>query len=691
MKALLQHPTASTPEQLRALALDSQGDEVVSSRQIAELVTDPAPVQDLLRQMGPESTPWVAKAALEHPERKTAEQAAAFYAAVKAPMDQNYWMGERMQPLRDALSRSAVKELGSKPEAARALAAVRQWNSGEVPYEALAALLQHPTAASPQDLRTLALESGGDKAARQRQIDQLVENPAPIKALLEQSEANGVQWVAQAALRHPARSTPKEAAAFYSDLKGSIDQASWMGEQLRPLREAFSATALAELEPQPAVERLRAWHGGKVPYEAVGALLQNPTAATPAELGKVASEGGGTLEVRQRQLRELVRDPEPAVELMEAIGPQGQEWVARAALEHPDRSSLSDLQAYYRQIRASLDPCTWMGTQHTTMTEKVAAAMETDLAGRKDCREAMERVRGWSGGKPDDTALSAVLDHAQARTPDELRALAMQAGGDRAARERQIGQLVNRPAPVLALLGAGGAYGEAWVAQAALQHPKRSTPAELASFYGAIQASLDSNSWMAVQLAPLQEAVGRGFLAELKDTPDGKTAAEWLEAKGIQDWSRLTRALAQQPTANTLPERCKLAATILDPNETLQNQLLKDMAEDPETRSSADLATRLLQVARTPQARWAITMAALENPVLSELNGKTIGKRVEELLGSYSWYPGVAQDQAAIASLGAVAEEVLRLARGPEKSQTIREDADRVVVGGAVVRKKDEG
>ncbi len=78
-------------------------------------------------------------------------------------------------------------------------------------------------------------------------------------------------------------------------------------------------------------------------------------------------------------------------------------------------------------------------------------------------------------------------------------------------------------------------------------------------------------------------------------------------------------------------------------------ELQKDLAEDPQRRSSADVAARLLTVARTPQARWAVTVAALENKVLNELNGKTTHKRVKELLSGVSCYPGVAQDQVAIA------------------------------------------
>ncbi len=93
------------------------------------------------------------------------------------------------------------------------------------------------------------------------------------------------------------------------------------------------------------------------------------------------------------------------------------------------------------------------------------------------------------------------------------------------------------------------------------------------------------------------------------------------------------------------------------------------------------MAARLLRVARTPEGRWAIAVAALEHPVLNEVTGKAMHKRVEEILANYRWQPQVAQDAQDIARMGSVAEEVLRLARGPDRSETIREDIDRVVGG----------
>lgn len=302
-KGFVQHSGASTPEELRALALDctTWQDEAMQTRQLEGIGARGA-LRLRERVQRPETAWAIWKATMQDPAR----DAAALYQGVVGLVDSIAYDGrdEDLGRLAGALAEQSRQE----PSAARALKALDAWQPKDWNF-AWKGFLKHPRAATPEELRQLALDSTtwADEDMQTRQLQEFPEGKLAleIRPKLQCGETRWAVW--KAAMLDPSADVGKLAASAHELVK-SIPYDGREADLARLDGAVFDQMALAP-ECQLAAARLKAWQPADEAYARKG-FMANSRATTPEELRQLALDCTTWKDeaMQDRQLEELKQD-----------------------------------------------------------------------------------------------------------------------------------------------------------------------------------------------------------------------------------------------------------------------------------------------------------------------------------------------------------------------------------------------
>ncbi len=627
-RELLKNPTASTPEELRALALGVEsGDQKLRTRVLEEMKADPATTRsaELAEKAVGKCTTEAGKmaffrAALRH---HGGEVTALVRDAIEevAPSTDYY-----ASQTRTNLGNIALELLTELPETQTGASRVAGWAPAH-PFGPVRALLKNPTASTPEALRKVALGVElHDQEAQKRVLNELASDPTTAaaagvaRAVWDRCPGQtGKHAAYKAALQLPSIEDGLQAARMLEIIARRIQRSEdtyYKNSDLSALGTAAIEVLQKFPDTQAAAQKVASWQPGS-PHGVARALLEHPTATTPEELRQIALGADvNDTEMQKRVLTELKAEPSTTaaaglglMAMDKIYGAAGKHAAYQGALRHPaignGQEAAAMLRAIDQQIEQSKDsykPTNQMG---------LGTAVLEALQQFPDTWEAAARVASWQPGQAYGVA-SGLLKNPTASTPAEFRQIALQGSpGDQAMETRVLAELKADPATERAATLVQKAYdscysgqGKTQAMRAALAHPTVTTGAEAARMFqsalSAVQASNDSYKDNSLQ------ALGGAALEALKSFPDTSAGAEQVLAWEPARPAAVAEALVKSPTR---PDLLKVALACDLSDAAFQK---KRMAELPR----ADLALKLYDHLYSQAAKHAAYQASLRHQKL---------------------------------------------------------------------------
>ncbi|GMU55348.1 MAG: hypothetical protein AMXMBFR33_44940 [Candidatus Xenobia bacterium] len=644
VRALLRKPLASTPEALRRVALGVEPhDQEAQKRVLDELASDPttaaaAGVARAVWDRCPGQTGKHAayKAALQYPSIGDGVQAARMLEIIARRIQRsqdNYYKNSNL----NALGTAAIEVLQKYPDTQAAAGKVASWQPGS-PHGVARALLEHPTATTPEELRQIALGADvNDTEMQKRVLTELKADPSTAAAadlgLLAMDKIYGTigkHAVYQGALRHASISNGLEAAAMFSSVDQQIGQSQ---DSYKSTNQMGLGTAVLQAlqqfpDTREAAGKVAAWQPGR-PHGVASGLLRNPTASTPAEFRQIALQGSpGDQEMETRVLAELKADPatERAATLMQkaydsCYSGQGKTQAMRAALAHPTVTTGIEaarmFQSALAAVRASDD-----SYKDNSLQALGGAALEA-LKSFPDTSSAAERVLAWEPGRPGAVAEALVNNPAR---PDLLKVALACDPSDAVFQKRRMAEL---PRADLVLKLYDQLYSQTAkhaAYQASLRHQKLDSGVEVAAWLqevgGALQTANDSYKNHNFNV------LGTYALDALQQYPDTKDAAARVAAWKPGLPFGPVAELLKTPNADD-PGALKRYALAADPGDTsLRSNVLADRKTP-----TATLGKAVMEQVYSPALKEAAYRLGLsDRPIATSAQAREVLKEIDRTI-----------------------------------------------------------
>ncbi len=668
-RALLKNPTASAPEALRRVALGVEiYDQEAQKRVLEELTCDPTTAASAGvaravwdRCSSPIGRHAAYKAALQFPVIKDGKEAARLLELIARRIQRSqddYYKNTNL----NALGTAAIEVLQKFPDTETAARKVASWQPGS-PHGVVRALLKHPTATTPEELRQIALGADvNDTEMQKRVLTELKADPSTAAAaglgLLAMDKiyaAAGKHAAYQGALRHPTIGTGREAVTMFRAVAQQIEQ--WQDSYKDINQTGLGTVVLEGLQQFPdtreAAGKVASWQPGR-PFGVACALLENPTASTPAEFRQIALQGSPCDPcLEARVLAELKADSttERAATLVQkaydgCYGSQGKTQAVRAALAHPHVTTGAEaarmFQTAFTAVQTSND-----SYKDNSLQAMGAAALEA-LKSFPDTSAGAEQVLAWEPGRPGAVAEALVKNPTR---PDLLKVALACDPSDSAFQKKRMAEL---PRAELALKLYEQVYhltGKHAVYQASLRHQKLDSGVEVAAWLREVGDSLQTgnDSYKDHNL----NVLGACALDALQLYPETKEAAARVAAwKPSQPFGPVSELL-KTPTADD-PAALKRYALAAGPADTaMRSNVLTDRKTPIATLGKAVME----QVYSPPLREAAYRLGLSDRPLATSAQAREALKEIDQAIHqSKDHYKPYDQDGLARAVVSVLSE-----------------------------------
>lgn len=249
-----------------------------------------------------------------------------------------------------------------------------------------------------------------------------------------------------------------------------------------------------------------------------------------------------------------------------------------------------------------------------------------------------------------DQVLPAVLAHRQASTPAELAALALEAVPSDGAMQPLWNELAIHPETAAQAELARelmdlvkDGRGHQIIASTVLSQPAPRNAPELAALGGAILAKCRATWYEGIDKD--RASLGKHLLEQLAQDPSTRTAADLgLSMLNSSNADQVVPATLAHATARTPVE---LAALVLAavPEDGAMEAAWKELAGPTETRERTALARELNRVVKQPGSRKLIAQQVLQQPESPDL--ALLGHALTTAMKA-TWYEGVGADRLAL-------------------------------------------
>lgn len=650
VKLLLQNPTVSKPEELRLLAAGTEPSDQKLRAKVLESLKD-APSAPMVEKAMAACQTDLAKTALlrafvRHPEVRDGHQAAALFrdAFAQVPLDPNDYYNTQN---RNQLGSAALEALQGFPDTEKAAARVRAWKPAN-PFGPAERLVQNPDA----DMRKIALGvAPTDQQAQKAVLDELAvekDSSAGVARVAWEKCYNhhGKHAAYKAAVQFPTIKDGREAAKLLELIARRIDRSD--DRSYKYYNQSGLGTAAIEVlqkfpDTRVAAEKVASWNPS-APHGIARALLKNPTASTTTELRQIALGTDPDVEMEKRILTEMQADPATATAAglaLEAMGPvystSGKHAVFQAALQNPSITTGVEAAVMFRQIKDRID----QNKQDNYLYHNqlgLGTAVLTALQKFPDTAEGAARVTAWKSAQPYGVGC-ALLDNPTAKTPAELRQIALKGSpGDQAMEKAVFAELKADPATEQAATLLEKAYDATSYAtkcrtamfRTALSSPRVETGAQAAKLFqkafADVRAAKDEYQEYALQ------ALGKAALEALQSFPDTRAGAEKVLSYGPTRPAGVAEALLKNPVSPDL-QAVLLACDASD--HTFQDNVMAAQPCGEEAKKLSDSmygSAGKACVYRTflgqPEAKSGVEVAALLQKTVDALDAS--GDRYNE-------------------------------------------------------------
>lgn len=674
--ALWRRPTDASPESLNQIALQADEDDPALHQRILEPMKGTPAADAALELMqkveGPATHKSLLTAALTHLEARSGAELATMLADVKL---------DEYDSESSLLAEGILEVLQGQPDTRGAAATVAGWGASD-PYPLVQKLLENPTDASPAALRRVAGALADDEQEAQQKLlawmacDPATRSTGEIAA--ELYERTGMPEVVRAAMQHPEIKTGAEAATFLAQVAEASKPDDY--GYYRDDGEGLAEVALHQLARFPdtrlAAAEVSSWNlTYKLPV--VRELLAHPTAKDAAALRQMATAiAAYDTEGQQNLLTHLKADPatEKAASIGLSLLEQTQEdesraLVLKATLDHPEVATGVEAAALLRQA------CPAQRPDWDTSLALGEAGLKI-LQEFPDTKPAADRVAGWKATDP-YPLFSALLDQPADSSVEALRKVAARAEEDDPLFYQ--GVLGGLAEPANRDLGQAGikeldsSAWQAWTGEILASPPLRSG-AEAAALIGRVLSKV-SDSWGTA------EALSRVAGQTLARFPDTAAAAARYQSWGedSEAGARLRFWLEDPTFANRQDYFQRAAAICAESDQVMQQSLLEELGQEPGLKTTALMARAAQAEVEYDETRHALFQAALE---LGPVQGTDDVERYFKLTRQHADY-----EDEKLTEL----EELYKMSFGLQgrASDTLAEEESRVLVGGVVVKKKE--
>lgn len=677
------------PRHLARLCTTAQ-DQQAQDRQLAELVPGKTgALAGELRQACSSEACRTAfwKVALERQPVDSAAGLVEFVRAFDRELGQQDFSGREadIQAVKGVLYR----RLADFPEARPAWDAQQRWGLSD-PDQAWMAMLKVPSAATPAELGELALASTAptDLAAQDRQLAELCPDGVAgrMRAACQAPEARLAVW--KAAMKRPGVASGKAALELVREFDRQNTQSYALHDQdIRTLQSLLVQEFDRWPDTQAARSMQTAW-GLQDDARALAGMLSGPDLGTPAGIGAfaLASTAAGDTQAQERQLDQL--GARLAREMRDASrGEPTRLALWKAAMKHPVVSTAAEMVALVKTFDREL------GTSQTYPEREadisaLRVLLYQHMADFSDSRPAYEAQQRW-GLADREMALNALLAVPPAGTREQLCKLAEASTGegDLAAQKRELEELADKSAAAVLremMDLSQGTKTRVGLWKAGMQRPgpvqSSDDLLELVRKFDELVGTRDNYPEREQDIGRLQRAIWEGF----KRLPDSQAAVSRVEAWQPANWDAAYAGLLKNRKAGNPDEVRALALDCTHwTDQATQDRQLTELGQDPALKDVADLALQVRQRTPSPEVRWALWHAVLENPYLNtSTDVQAAATRMRELLANQP------AKQAEIDQVAALMETTVQvwMLRG-KGNQTVAVEDDRVVVGGVVLRR----
>lgn len=573
------------------------------------------------------------QAALKLPPVSTGVEVSRFLEQVAAATEgsQDYYRSQD----RVCLGKSIVSILGQYPDTSAGAARLAAWEP-DAPFGPARELLKNPTAATPEELRALALGAeSGDQKLRAKVLQEMKADPATARSaeLAESAVAKcttepGKMALFRAGLRHPHVQDGVQAAALLRDAFEEVAPAedSFTASQTRINLGRIALELLKEFpETQTGASRVAGWEPS-YPFGPARALLKNPTASTPEALRRVAlgvepNDQGA----QKRVLEELASDPATAASAGVAravfdrcYSAAGKHAACKAALQFPSikdgQEAARMLEIIARRIQRSQDEY----YKSTNLSALGTAAIEA-LQKFPDTQAAAGKVASWQPGSPHGVA-RALLAHPTASKPEEFRQIALGADvNDTEMQKRVLTELKADPSTAaaagLGLMAMDKIYstvGKHAAYQGALRHPTVGNGQEAAAMLRSVDEQIEQSKDS--YKSSNQLGLGTAVLEALQQFPDTREAAGKVASWQPGHSYGVACGLLQNPTASSPAEFRQIALQATSGDHAMETRVLAELKADPTTERAATLMQKAYDSCYSAQGKTQAMRAALAHP-----------------------------------------------------------------------------